>query len=151
LVEPSDDAESLYVASIEQLAATESLPEVARSRLLYGEWLRRKRRRREARVQLNLAYVIFDSLGATAFAERARIELAATGVEARSRTVATLHDLTPQEEQIARFAASGATNPEIAAQMFLSASTVEYHLRKVFRKLDISSRRQLKAALNLDA
>jgi DNA-binding NarL/FixJ family response regulator len=93
--------------------------------------------------------VIFDSLGATAFAERARIELAATGVEARRRTVATLNDLTPQEEQVARFAASGATNPEIAAQMFLSASTVEYHLRKVFRKLGISSRRQLKASLHL--
>jgi len=149
LVESGENAETLFRESIAQLAGTESAPEVARARLLYGEWLRREKRRVEARTELHLAYEAFDTLGANAFAERTRIELKATGAEARKRSAGTLNDLTPQEEQVARFAASGSTNPEIAAQMFLSASTVEYHLRKVFRKLGLTSRRQLKMSLNV--
>ena len=149
LVADGSSAETLYEESIEQLAGTDSRPEVARSHLLYGEWLRRRKRRIEAREQLALALEAFELLGATAFAERSRRELVATGATARKRTVATISDLTPQEERIARFAASGATNPEIASQMFLSSSTVEYHLRKVFRKLGLTSRRQLSASLNL--
>ena len=117
--------------------------DLARARLLYGEWLRRQRRRRDARAQLASAYQIFDSIGAAAFAERARIELRATGGHARQHTIETPDTLTVQEALIARLAGEGASNPEIAAQLFISPATVAYHLRKVFTKLGISSRSQL--------
>jgi len=123
------------------------LVDLARARLLYGEWLRRQRRRRDARDQLATAHDIFDSVGAAAFAERARIELRATGGHARQRTVETPESLTAQEALIARMAGGGASNPEIAAQLFISRATVAYHLRKVFAKLGVSSRSQLAPAL----
>ena len=121
--------------------------DLARARLVYGEWLRRQRRRREARDQLASAYQIFDSIGAAAFAERARTELRATGGHARQHTVQTPDTLTAQEALIARLAGDGASNPEIAAQLFISSATVAYHLRKVFTKLGISSRSQLNRVL----
>jgi DNA-binding CsgD family transcriptional regulator len=117
--------------------------DLARARLLYGEWLRRQRRRRDARDQLGRAYEIFDSIGAAAFAGRARIELRAAGGQARERAVDTTDPLTAQEALIARLAGRGASNPEIAAQLFISRATVAYHLRKVFVKLGITSRDQL--------
>jgi len=143
LLAEGSSAEALYVEAIDRLGQTRIAVELARARLLYGEWLRRERRRMDARVQLRLAYERFLDFGMDAFAERARIELLATGEHARKRTVDTSHQLTPQEAQISRLAAQGNTNREIAAQLFISASTVEYHLRKVFRKLDVKSRAQL--------
>jgi DNA-binding CsgD family transcriptional regulator len=115
--------------------------------VLYGEWLRRQRRRRDARDQLGTAYEIFDSIGAAAFAGRARSELRATGGQARERAVETPDTLTAQEALIARLAGDGASNPQIAAQLFISPATVAYHLRKVFTKLGVSSRSQLAPAL----
>jgi DNA-binding NarL/FixJ family response regulator len=120
---------------------------LARARLSYGEWLRRQNRRVDARTQLRVAHDALSAMGAAGFAERARRELAATGEKVRRRTGPTSADLTPQEEQIAQLAREGRTNPEIGAQLFLSARTVEWHLRKVFTKLEISSRRELDAAL----
>ena len=114
---------------------------------MYGEWLRRQRRRRDACDQLASAYEFFDSIGTGAFAERARIELRASGGQARERAVETRDPLTAQEGLVARLASEGATNPEIAAQLFISRATVAYHLRKVFIKLGISSRSRLADAL----
>ena len=136
-------AEDLYVEAIDRLGRTRIAVDLARAHLLYGEWLRRERRRLDAREQLRVAHELFSDFGMEAFAERARIELLATGERARKRTVDTFHQLTPQEAQISRLAAEGHTNREIAAQLFISPSTVEYHLRKAFRKLDVKSRTQL--------
>jgi DNA-binding CsgD family transcriptional regulator len=121
---------------------------LARAHLLYGEWLRREHRRVDAREQLRVAHAMLSDMGADAFAERARRELLATGETVRKRTVETLDELTPQEVQVARLAADGQTNPEIGAQLFLSPRTVEWHLTKVFGKLGVSSRKELRAALS---
>ncbi|MGH3593927.1 MAG: LuxR C-terminal-related transcriptional regulator, partial [Pseudonocardiaceae bacterium] len=115
--------------------------------LLYGEWLRRENRRLDARAELHAAYNLFTAIGADAFAERARRELLATGEKVRAREVDTYHQLTPQEEHIVRLARDGRTNREIAAELFLSTRTVEWHFRKVFAKLGITSRRELDKAL----
>jgi DNA-binding CsgD family transcriptional regulator len=136
-------AEILYRQSIEHLSGTRLRLELARTHLLYGEWLRRERRRLDARRQLRTALEAFTSTGADAFAGRAERELLATGERARKRTVDTLDQLTPQETQISRLAANGDTNREIAAQLFISPSTVEYHLHKAFRKLGVRSRTEL--------
>jgi RNA polymerase sigma factor (sigma-70 family) len=143
LISDGEDADTLYRNSIERLSSPRVRLELARSQLLYGEWLRRERRRLDARTQLRSALEAFTKIGAAAFARRAERELMATGERARKRTIDTLDQLTPQETQIARLAAQGTTNKEIAAQLFISASTVEYHLRKAFRKLDVKSRTQL--------
>jgi DNA-binding CsgD family transcriptional regulator len=148
LVEDDDGADALYRSALEHLDRSRIAGQRARVHLLYGEWLRRRRQRVEARDQLHAAYDTFAAMGARAFAERARTELLATGAHARKRTEETRDALTPQEAQIARLAAGGAPNAEIAAQLFISSSTVAYHLRKVFRKLDITSRRQLTTALD---
>jgi DNA-binding CsgD family transcriptional regulator len=143
LLSEGEIAESLYRESITHLARTRVRLELARTELLYGEWLRRERRRLDAREHLRTALDMFRSMGTEAFAGRAERELLATGERARKRTVDTLDQLTPQEEQVARLAANGTTNREIAAQLFITQSTVEYHLRKAFRKLDVKSRTQL--------
>jgi DNA-binding CsgD family transcriptional regulator len=143
LLNQGELADSLYCESIEHLSATRVRLELARGHLLYGEWLRRGRRRVDARQQLRTALEEFTNMGAEAFVRRAERELLATGERARKRTVDTLDQLTPQEKQVARLAADGHTNREIAAQLFISPSTVEYHLRKAFRKLDVKSRTQL--------
>jgi len=136
-------AEDLYAEATDRLARSRMAVDLARAHLLYGEWLRRERRRVDARKQLRVAHDLFSDFGMEAFAERARIELQATGEHARRRTPATIDQLTPQELQVSRLAAQGHTNREIAAQLFISPSTVEYHLRKAFRKLDVKSRVQL--------
>ena len=143
LLSRKEAAEALYQESIDLLQPTRLRLDLARAHLLYGEWLRRQRRRLDARNQLRVAHELFADFGMEAFAERARVELQATGEHARKRTVDTLDQLTPQEAQIAHLTANGNTNREIAAQLFISPSTVEYHLRKVFRKLDVKSRTQL--------
>jgi DNA-binding CsgD family transcriptional regulator len=141
------NADLLYREAIERLGRTQLRPELARAQLLYGEWLRRQGRRVDAREQLRTGHDLFAAIGMEAFAERARRELLATGATARKRSPETREELTAQEEQIARLARDGLSNPEIGAQLFISARTVEWHLRKVFAKLDISSRRQLRVAL----
>ena len=147
LLAEREAAEPLYREGIERLGRTRIRVALARTMLVYGEWLRRENRRVDAREQLRAAHEMLTSVGMEAFAERARRELLATGETVRKRTVETLDDLTPQEAQIGRMAADGFTNPEIGAQLFLSPRTVEWHLRKVFGKLGISSRRQLRTAL----
>ena len=146
-----DAAESCYRESIERLGRTRVRAHLARAHLLYGEWLRRKRRRGEAREQLRTAYEMLDSMGIGAFAERARRELRATGETARKRTIEHTVELTAQEAQVAGLARDGLSNPEIGARLFISTRTVQYHLGKVFTKLGISSRSQLYRALAGDA
>jgi RNA polymerase sigma factor (sigma-70 family) len=143
LLSDGDDADELYQEAIKRLARTRIRVDLARAHLLYGEWLRRQRRRLDAREQLRTAHELFRDSGMEAFAERARLELEATGEHARKRTVDTLDNLTPQETQIARLAAQGETNREIAARLFISPHTVEYHLKKAFRKLGVKTRTQL--------
>jgi DNA-binding NarL/FixJ family response regulator len=116
---------------------------LARAHLVYGEWLRRERRRTDARAQLRTAYDLFEAMGARSFAGRARQELTATGATAHSRRNAILDELIPQEARIAGLAGEGLSNPEIAARLYISKGTVDYHLNKVFRKLGIRSRAQL--------
>ena len=140
-------ADGLYRESIERLGRTRVRVELARSHLLYGEWLRRENRRLDAREQLRTAHEMLAAMGVEAFAERARRELSATGESAPRRTVETRDVLTVQEAQIARLARDGLSNPEIGTRLFISRRTVEYHLHKVFGKLGISSRNQLHRAL----
>ena len=143
LLSEGEVAESLYRQSIAHLSGTRARLELARTHLLYGEWLRRERRRLDAREHLRTALEAFTRMGADAFARRAERELLAAGERGGKRTVDTRDQLTPEEAQIARLAANGQTNREIAAQLFISPSTVEYHLRKAFRKLGVKSRTQL--------
>ena len=145
----SDDsrAERLYLEAIDRLSRTRIRAELARAHLLYGEWLRRQGRRRDAREQLRTAYQMLDAMQMAGFAERARKELAATGETARKRTLEAVTELTAQEAQIASLARNGCSNTEISTQLFISPRTVEWHLGKVFTKLGISSRRELRAAL----
>jgi DNA-binding CsgD family transcriptional regulator len=143
LLSEGEAAESLYVEAIDRLGRTRIAVHLARAHLVYGEWLRREKRRVDAREHLRTAYDIFSDAGAEAFAERARRELQATGETARRRKNETRGLLTAQEAQIARLAQEGLSNPEIGAQLFISPRTVQYHLRKVFQKLEITSRNQL--------
>jgi DNA-binding CsgD family transcriptional regulator len=136
-------AEKLYRSAIDRLAPTALQFDLARTRLLFGEWLRRENRPADAREELRTAYGLFRDCGSEGFAERARVELRATGERTSSVPYETQIRLTPQETRVAHLVAQGCTNPEIAAQMFISRSTVEYHLHKVFRKLGIKSRTQL--------
>ena len=147
LLTDGPDAEGLYQVAIAQLRQARGASHLARAHLLYGEWLRRVKRRRDAREQLRTAHGIFETIGADAFAQRARLELTATGETARKRTLEQRSELTSQELQVAALASTGATNPEIAAQLFISPKTVDYHLAKVFRKLGVASRRQLARSL----
>jgi DNA-binding CsgD family transcriptional regulator len=148
LLSDGDAAEHLYCESIERLGRTRIRADLARAHLLYGEWLRRQRRRVDAREQLRIAYNTLAAMGMAAFAERARRELQATGEKARKRTVTAADQmLTAQEAQIARMARDGLSNPEIGARLFISPRTVKYHLSKVFAKLNIDSRSQLKFGL----
>jgi DNA-binding NarL/FixJ family response regulator len=147
LVSESESAERLHREAIERLSRTRLRPEIARAHLLYGEWLRRENRRVDAREQLRSAYDMLVTIGMEGFAERARKELQATGEKVRERTVETRDDLTAQERQISALARQGLSNPEIGARLFLSPRTVEWHLRNVFTKLDIHSRRELANAL----
>jgi DNA-binding CsgD family transcriptional regulator len=147
LLSEAEPAEKLYLEAIARLGRTRLRGEHARAHLLYGEWLRRNGRRKDAREQLRIAHCRFADMGMEAFAERARRELQATGATTRKRQAATRDELTPQEEQIARLARDGLTNSEIGSQLFLSPRTVEWHLRKVFTKLGITSRMGLHGAL----
>jgi DNA-binding CsgD family transcriptional regulator len=150
LLGEGDVADALYRESIAHLGRTRVRTHLARAHLLYGEWLRRERRRQDARRQLRTAYDMMDAMGLEAFAERARRELLATGESVRKRTVEANFDLTAQEAQIASFARAGLSNPEIGARLFISPRTVQYHLRKVFAKLGISSRNELDRVLASD-
>jgi DNA-binding CsgD family transcriptional regulator len=149
VVEQGGAADALYLNAIECLVRANVRPELARAHLLYGEWLRRQGRRVDARAQLRTGYDLFVAMGMEGFAERARRELMATGETVRKRTAeaGASEDLTPQEQQIALLVRDGLSNPEVGARLFLSPRTVEWHLRKVFAKLAISSRRQLRDVL----
>src|SRR5580698_736754 len=147
LLSEGEAAEGWHRESIERLSRTRVRAQLARGHLLYGEWLRRERRRGEAREQLRVAHEMLDAMGIAAFAERAGRELLATGETARKRSVETAVELTAQESQVARLARDGMSNPQIAARLFISSRTVQYHLGKVFTKLDITSRSQLVQAL----
>ena len=147
LLSEGETAENCYREAIERLGRTRMRPDVARARLLYGEWLRRENRRQDARAELRAAHGLFTTMGIEAFAERARRELLATGDTVRKRTVETVGELTAQEAHIARLAAGGRTNSEIGTQLFLSTRTVEWHLSKVYTKLGIGSRRELRRTL----
>jgi DNA-binding CsgD family transcriptional regulator len=140
-------ADRLYREAIQRLGRTRVRAELARAHLLYGEWLRRQNRRVDARLQLRRGYEMLTAMGIQGFAERARRELLATGETVRKRKAETAGELTAQEAEIARLAADGHTNPEIGAKLFLSPRTVEWHLRKVFTKLGITSRKELREAL----
>jgi DNA-binding CsgD family transcriptional regulator len=143
LLSDGDAAESRYRDAIERLTPTALRVDLARTHLVYGEWLRRVRRNVEAREQLRIAHDLFADFGMESFAERARVELRATGERARVRSVETSNELTPQESRVTELVAEGATNNEIATQLFITPSTVEYHLHKVFRKLGVKSRTQV--------
>jgi DNA-binding CsgD family transcriptional regulator len=147
LLTDGENAEVFYREAVDRLGRAGLRVDLARAQLLYGEWLRRRGRRHDARDRLRSAYETFDAIGADAFAERARTELRATGGHARARTADAAEALTPQEALIARLAARGASNPQIAAQLFISRATVAYHLRKVFAKLGVTSRDQLAQVL----
>ncbi len=147
LVADDDTTAPAFDRAIEALERTPWRTELARTHLLYGEWLRRQRKRTAAREQLRTAHRMFESMGARAFGERARVELHATGEKARSRQVDAAGDLTARELQIARLAADRLTSREIASQLFISPHTVEYHLKKIFQKLGVASRRDLAVAL----
>jgi DNA-binding CsgD family transcriptional regulator len=147
LLSDKQEAEPLYREAVERLERSRGMVHATRARLLYGEWLRRESRRVDARAQLRVAYDRFSRIGAKAFAERARGELLATGETARKRQFDTRADLTPQEKQIARLARDGLSNPDIGERLFLSPRTIEFHLRKVYTKLEISSRHELSSAL----
>jgi ATP/maltotriose-dependent transcriptional regulator MalT len=150
LLSEGDVAERLYRESIAHLARTRVRAELARAHLLYGEWLRRERRRVDAREQLRTAHDMLTAMGIEAFAERARRELLATGETTRKRATETGDELTAQETQIARLARNGLSNPEIGTRLFISPRTVQYHLRKIFAKLKISSRVELDRVLPAD-
>jgi len=146
LLTDDQEAEPLYQEALERLASSDSTVHLARGQLIYGEWLRRQGRRVDAREQLRATHETFSHIGASGFAERARRELMATGETVRRRNVETRDDLTPQEAEVARLAGRGYTNPEIGARLFISPRTVEWHLHKVFVKLAISSRRELRGS-----
>jgi DNA-binding CsgD family transcriptional regulator len=148
LLSEGEAAEPLYCEAIERLSRTQLRPELARTHLLYGEWLRRQGRRLDAREELRIAHEMLTTIGMEAFAERARSELLATGEKVRRRTIEARDRLTAQEAQVALLARDGMTNPEIGARLFLSARTVEWHLGKIFTKIGISSRRDLHSALS---
>jgi DNA-binding CsgD family transcriptional regulator len=150
LLASDDSSQQLYEDAIKQLQQCRTVPQLARTHLVYGEWLRRERRRREARGQLRVAHEMFDSMGAEAFAERARAELMAAGESVRPHVPDTRAELTTQEARIARLVSQGYSNRDVAAQLFLSPSTVDYHLRKVFRKMGVSSRTQLARTITAD-
>jgi DNA-binding CsgD family transcriptional regulator len=133
----------LYESAIEHLKHCRARPQLARARLMYGEWLRRRRRRSDARAQLTVAYEMLRGMGADAFAGRAQLELVATGGRAPEHKGAVLDALTPHEQRIALLVADGASNPAIAEQLFVSVRTVEYHLHKIFQKLSVGSRTEL--------
>jgi DNA-binding CsgD family transcriptional regulator len=147
LVASGEEAEHFYLESIERLAHTPIRTQLSRAHLLYGEWLRRERRRLDARDQLRTAFEMFTAMGTEAFAARAERELLATGEHVRKRSPETRDELTPQEAQIARLARDGLSNADIGTRLFISQHTVAYHLRKVFNKLDITSRNQLGGVL----
>jgi DNA-binding CsgD family transcriptional regulator len=147
LLSDGDAADRLYQEAIERLGRTRVRVQLARTHLLYGEWLRRERRRVDARDQLRTALELFTAMGVEAFAARAERELLATGERVRKRRIDTREQLTTQEAQIARLARNGLSNAEIGARLFISQHTVAYHLRKVFSKLGITSRSQLSRAL----
>jgi ATP/maltotriose-dependent transcriptional regulator MalT len=150
LLASGEEADRAYRDAVERLARTRLRPDLARAHLLYGEWLRREGRRVDAREQLRSAYDLLSDIGMEAFAERARTELLATGERVRRRSPDTIDALTPQEEQIARLARDGMSNAAISAHLFLSPRTVEWHLRKVFAKLGVASRKDLREALPKD-